>query len=229
MLCSLLKFRNPATRGVCLATGIFMMMFSTLGMNAQEGITKKSAFYPGIGIGFGFFYPKGVNEFISNDLSSYYQQLGTFDMFMYYEVNGFLTYRMKWFDVTALAEYAIAPKFILISNTSEMITYGYSRFSPGMLANFYVPMGSGRHAVMLGGGAQYHFMRFKEFKGNNIGFRLQAGVSLQFGKLNLQPLLAFNLANVNDGMLVNGKLYDLNYTGGQLGINVSIHPPVAHR
>jgi len=206
-----------------------MFMFSIFCLNAQQGITKTSAFYPGFGIGFGFFYPKGVNEYISNDLSSYYQQYGTNDIFMYYAVSGSLTYKIKWFDVSALAEYAIAPKFIYVSNTSDLITYGYSRFSPGMLASFYIPFASGRHAILLGGGAQYHFMKFKTFKGNNIGFRIQAGISLQFGKFNVQPLLAFNIAKAKNEMMVNDKLYDLNYTGGQLGINLSIHPPVAYR
>jgi hypothetical protein len=229
MSCNLMIFRHSTTRGMCILACIFMLLFSIFNLNAQQGTTKTSAFYPGFGIGFGFFYPKGVNEYISNDLSNYYQQYGTYDMFMYYTVNGFLTYKMKWFDVTALAEYAIAPKFILISNTSDLITYGFGRFSPGMLANFYVPFASGRHAVFFGGGAQYHMMKFKEFKRNTIGFRFQAGVSLQFRKFNVQPVLAFNLANAKDKMIVNNKLYDLSFTGGQLGINFSIHPPVAHR
>lgn len=209
----------------------FMFLLNSImpGLYARQGNDKTSGFYPGIGIGFGFFYPRGVNEYINNELSSYYMQYGTQEMFMYYDLEGSLTYKMKWFDVTALAEYAIGPKFILITNTSEWITYGFSRFSPGMLADFYLPFGTGRHAVFMGGGAQYHFMKFKTVKAHNIGFRIQAGVSLQFRKINIQPLLAFNIANAKDEMTVNEQLYDLNFTGGQLGVKLSFHQPIAHR
>ena len=186
---------------------------------AQEN-SKKTNICPGFGIGIGFFNPKGVNEYINYELSSYYQQFGTFDMFMYYELNGSVTLKIKQLDVTALAAYAISPKFIIISNTSDIKTYTYSRLSPGILANYYIPFGTGRYSLFIGGGAQFHHLKFKEFNGNNIGIRLQVGLNLKFGNTNMQPHIALNLAKVKDGMIVNSELYDLNFTGGQVGINL---------
>jgi hypothetical protein len=72
-------------------------------------------------------------------------------------------------------------------------------------------------------------MKFDEYKGNKIGFRAQMGFDLQFGNFNLQPILAFNIANAVaewGGMPATG--FDLNYTGGQIGVNMSFHKPVSH-
>ena len=63
-----------------------------------------------------------------------------------------------------------------------------------------------------------------------MGYRLQLGFDLQFGSFNMQPVLAYNIANAPaeyEGTPVSN--FDLNYTGGQIGINMSFHKPVSHR
>ncbi|MBN1416215.1 MAG: hypothetical protein JW973_14025 [Bacteroidales bacterium] len=208
---------------------VIVFLSMAFSLHAQPGGKKTSAFYPGIGIGAGFFNPSDVNKYIENHLPAYImEQVGFSEMILYEEVQGFLTYRIKFVDITSLVEYAIGPKlFIVIPGDDQY--YFFHRLSPGLLANFYIPVGSGKHAIYIGGGAQYHFMWFEEFKGNTIGFRLQAGFSLQFGRFNIQPHLAFNLAKAVHKDESTDRTFDLNYTGGNLGINVSIHSPVANR
>ncbi len=188
-------------------------------LTAQENTTK-SALYPGLGFGIGIFYPSDVNDYINDDMAGYYQQAGTYNMFLYLGLHGSLTYKIKWFDMAGIAEYAIAPKFIFISNTSEIITYNFHRFSPGLLANFHIPMKSERHEFLLGGGAQYHWMKFEDFKGENIGFMFQAGVNFNLSKVILQPHLAVNLAKAEGVNTQGHNNCDLNYSGVQIGLNI---------
>lgn len=178
---------------------------------------------PGFGIGIGIFYPEGVNEYISNDLSNYV----TFntELYMYESVSLFLNIKTKLVDIIPLFEFAIGPKIVVGGKGN----YYFNRLSPGVLANFFIPTGfSGKHAIFIGGGAQYHMMTFEGFEGNDIGFRVQLGYDLQFGNFNLQPLLAFNVAKTI-GKNSAGAPLDMNYTGGQIGVNMSFHKPVLHR
>lgn len=208
-------------------TLILVLFCYVASLNAQSSNTANFAVYPGFGIGFGFFYPKDVNEYIENDLPAMDYQIGFSDMIMYFEGHVSLTFKIKWIDITSIVEYAIAPKYITVSGSSEGdYFYSFGRLSPGVLANFYFPIGSGKHALYAGGGAQYHFMKFEDYNGNNIGFRLNAGISLQFRNFNLQPYVAFNIANAKDEEVEN---FNLNYTGGQIGVNLSFHRPVAYR
>jgi hypothetical protein len=198
-------------------------------VDAQQDKVKTSALYPGFGIGLGIFYPGDVNEYIESHMpGNILSQTGSTDLFMYEEIHAFLTYRIKWIDITSIVEYAFGPKWIIITNSTNQF-YSFNRFSPGLLVNFYIPTGSGRHAIYLGGGAQYHFMKFEEYKGGNIGLRVNAGYSIQFGKLNLQPYLAFNLAKAKDTETLEFNAFELNYTGGQIGLNLSFHKPIAYR
>ncbi len=147
------------------------------------------------------------------------------DMFIYYEVSGFLKFKTKWVEVTPAFTYAISPK--IVSGADE---FYFTRMSPGCMANFFIPVGfKGKNAIFIGGGIQYHMMKFEEFEGDHLGYRAQVGFDFQFGSFNLQPILAFNIANVPEGMSVNGAVYDMNYTGGQIGVNMSFHKPVSHR
>jgi hypothetical protein len=189
---------------------------------------KKFAFGPGIGIGVGFFNPSGVNEYINNDLSEYITTNA--NLYMYEEVKAFLNFKTRWFDVVPMVEYAIGPKVVVGASG----TYFFNRLSPGVTADFFIPMGmSGKYAFFLGAGAQYHMMTFKGYTANTIGYRAQFGFDLQFGSFNLQPTLYFNLANAKEGLPeeIDGYIFknrDLDYTGGGLSINMSFHKPVAH-
>ncbi|MBN2275248.1 MAG: hypothetical protein JXR41_12235 [Bacteroidales bacterium] len=205
-------------------------------LQAQYTFTKTNGFYPGLGIGIGVFYPEDVNEYIEADLpSNIITSYGNTDIYMYEALNASLTYKIKWIDITAILEYALGPKWIIITNGTNHF-YNFRRISPGLLVNFYVPTGTGRHALFLGGGAQYHFMKFEDITRNKIGFRVNLGYCLQFNGISVQPYLAFNLANAKgpetQGTYIGTEQFDrfdLNYTGGQIGVNLSFHKPIAHR
>jgi hypothetical protein len=204
-----------------LLCSVLAVCFTSKPLAAQDN-PKSFAFSPGFGISIGGFYPNEVNQYISDDLSGYITT--NEKLYMYESGNIFLNFKFKWFDVTALTEYAVGAKIIVGADKN----YLFNRFSPGVLANFFIPSGkSKRHAFLIGGGIQYHMMSFEGFKGNTIGFRFQAGYDIQFSHINVQPILAFNLANAKEAKY-NHSYIDLNYTGGQIGVNVSFHKPVLH-
>ena len=202
---------------------ILLFCFISGSLMAQSDL-KHFAISPGFGIGIGGCYPAGVNEYINNDLSGFITANAA--LYLYEEVHFFLNIKFKWLEITPIAEYAIGPKVVVGADRS----YFFNRLSPGVLANLFIPMGSsGKNALFIGAGVQYHMMSFEGFKGNTPGYRVQLGFDLQFGNVNMQPTLAFILANAKNVFPFDFDNRDLNYTGGQLGINISFHKPVGHR
>jgi hypothetical protein len=211
------------TTGKYLIMIIVVIGLSGTVLNAQDD--AKFAFGPGLSVNIGYFNPKGPNAYITDALSNYMILFGVTDMFIYYEVSGFLNFKTKWVEVTPTFAYAISPK--IVTGADE---FYFTRMSPGCIANFFIPVGfKGRNAVLIGGGVQYHMMKFQEFEGNHLGYRAQAGFDFQFGNFNLQPVLAVIIANIPNGMSVNETIYDMNYSGIQIGVNMSFHKPVSHR
>jgi len=92
---------------------------------------------------------------------------------------------------------------------------------------------SGKTAFFIGGGFQYHALKLSgsdmnPYTGNDLGLRFQIGYDMQFGNFNLQPVLAFNV--IKDlGTTASGSFLEMDYTGGQIGVNMSFHKPVSHR
>jgi hypothetical protein len=196
-------------------------------VNAQQDNSKTFGVYPGFGFGIGYFNPKQVNVYIADNLpDNIYMQYGSTDIFLYEELHVFVTCRIKWMDITSLVDYALGPKFIVISGSSSQF-YNFNRISPGLLVNFYIPTHSSRHSFFIGGGAQFHIMKFEEYGGNAIGYRANAGYNIQLRKIGLQPNIAFNLAKAEDDR--DFYAFELNYTGLQIGLNVSFHKPIAYR
>ena len=217
------KSTMPVFNGRYVLLIVSALLLSGAVLKAQDD--RKFAFGPGFSINAGYFNPEGPNAYITEALSNYMILFGVTDMFLYYEVSGFLNFKSKWVEVTPTFAYAISPK--IVSGAED---FYFTRKSPGCFANFFIPVGfKGRNAIFIGGGVQYHMIQFEEFEGNHIGYRAQIGFDFQFGNFNLQPVIAFNIANVPDGMRVNETIYDMNYTGGQIGVNMSFHKPVSHR
>lgn len=217
------KSRMPVFNSRYVLLIITILCLSGTSLKAQDD--AKFAVGPGLSINVGYFNPEGPNAYITEALSNYTILFGVTDLLLYYEVSGFLNFKSKWFDVSPTFVYAISPK--IIAGAED---FYFTRMSPGCLANFFIPVGfKGKNAVFIGGGVQYHMMKFEGFEGNHLGYRAQVGFDLQFGNFNLQPVIAFNIANVPNGIMVNETMYDLNYTGGQIGVNMSFHKPVMHR
>ncbi len=221
-----IKSKFLSISGRLILWSVMLFCFVTQPVKAQD--MKKFAFGPGIGIGIGFFNPDGVNEYITNELGD---NATNANLYMYEEAKVFLNFKTRWFDVVPMVEYAIGPK-VVVSGGSQ--SYFFNRLSPGVTADFFIPMGmSGKYALFLGGGAQYHMMTFEGYTGEGIGYRFQLGFDLQFGSFNLQPTLYFNLANLKNVLPENIDDYyfknrDLDYTGGGFSINMSFHKPVGH-
>lgn len=196
-----------------------IITFNISSLRSQESIVK---FHPSFGVAIGFFNPKGVNNFIKNDLSSNNIVTTTSsDMFAYYEAHGGLTLKIKFIGISGFAEYATSPKWIIVTNGSSR-SYYFNRTTLGVSTDFFIPLGTSKHSIFFGGGITYNFLKFKAFKASDPGFRIQAGASLQFGKFNLQPYARFNYAKAKDVIPFTASPF-LNYTGGQLGFIFSFH------
>jgi hypothetical protein len=146
----------------------------------------------------------------------------TSDMFAYYEVHGGLTLKIKFVDISGFAEYATSPKWIIVTNGSSR-TYFFNRATLGASTDFFIPIGTTKHSIFIGGAITYNFLKFKSLKASAPGFRVRVGASLYFGKFNLQPYAAFNYAKAKDEFPFGS--FDLNYTGGQIGFIFSFHRP----
>lgn len=208
---------------------VLFLVMPGLTVHSQESSGLSKALYPSFGFGIGFFYPGDVNEFIQEEMNSlgYIEEFNT-EMYMYFEIRGGLTYRIKNLDFSGLLEYDLAPKWIMVSGGDDL-NYYYSRIGPMIMINYYIPVGSGKHAFFVGGGINYSFMKFEEFSASNPGFKLQAGYNLQFGTFNLQPFGAFTYAKATDSSDPFWDDFGLNYTSGQIGVNMSFHPVINYK
>ena len=208
----------------------FMVIMSWQTLFSQDKVAKTSAFYPSFGLGIGFFYPSDVNDYIDLDMA--YQGVeGTFntDLYMYLEVKAGLTYRMKSFDLTGGIEYDVAPKYVVVEGgSSGSLTYFYHRVSPEISANYYISNKNGKNAFFIGGGFNYSFLSFEESNASAPGFKVQLGYSMQFGKFNLQPYGAFRYTKATDSSTGIGD-FVMDYTGGQIGVNMSFHPLILYK
>jgi hypothetical protein len=207
---------------------ILVLILPGLTLKSQETSAKSFAVYPTLGFGIGFFYPKDVNDYIKEEIVASYSSAVNTDLYMYLEIKGGVTFRLKSVDFSMLLEYDIAPKFVVVTGGDDF-AYSFTRFSPEISANYYIPNKSGKHAFFIGGGVNYSFMRFKEFSASSPGFKLQMGYSLQFGKLNLQPNVAFRYVKATDSSDDIWGDFDLDYTGGQIGVILSFHPRMNYK
>jgi hypothetical protein len=224
--------RNSAFAHFCrivFITSVILLFYACYILPAQETGSGNMKIYPSFGVAAGFFYPNDVNDFIAASLvvAGVTKQYGTTDMFMNYEIHGGVTFRMKRMDFSGELAFAFSPKWIFVENGNNMNFY-FNRVSPGISANYYIPMKSEKMDFFLGGGIQYHFMKFEGFKASNPGFCLRAGVSIQFGRFNMQPNVSFLYAKSKDtylGDFMEGS-FEMNYTSGLIGIIMSFHPPI---
>jgi hypothetical protein len=212
-----------------LFTSILILIHAYGQLNAQETGSGNLKIYPSFGIAAGFFNPGDVNDYIAAEYASagMSTEFGTTDIFASYEIKAGLNFRLKRIDFSGELAFAIAPKWIIVENGSNM-SYYFNRVSPGMSANYYIPMKSKRMEFFLGGGVQYHFMKFKGFNASSPGFSLRTGVSMQFGKFNMQPYVSFLYAKSEDketGEFMPYK-FEMNYTSGIIGIILSFHRPI---
>jgi hypothetical protein len=189
----------------------------SISQNTEE---KKVFVKPGIGIGFGIFSPKEINEYIDNDLSNYITTNA--NMYLNFFLRGSLGIQFsKMFVLEPVVEFAIAPKIVIGADKS----YIFGRVSPGILANLHVPVGKRRNTFFLGGGALYHYMWFKDYSGSTIGPAFQAGFSMNYGKsLNPEVFAGFNYAKAHGKNNSYGNIIpdlELNYTDFHIGIRIN--------
>lgn len=199
------------------------------GLRAQDS-EKSFMVYPSLGLGIGFFYPDDVNTYIEDYLVAGYSETFNTEMYMYLEVKGGVTFRLKNIDFSVMAEYDIAPKFVSVTG-GDNLTYSFTRVAPELSTNYYFPNSSGRNAFFIGAGISYSFMKFEDFEASAPGIKVQAGYSMQFGKFNLQPYGAFRYVAGKDDIMwgLQSDKFELNYTGGQIGVIMSFHPRMSYR
>ena len=205
---------------------IFCTILALICIQFSFSQTEGKTFYikPGIGFGLGVFYPTEINDYIKDDLSDYITTNA--DLYANFFLRGSFGIQFnRYFVLEPVLEFAIAPKIIIGADGS----YIFGRVSPGILANFHIPVSNGKHSVFLGGGALFHYMWFEDYSGSTIGPAIQGGISLNFGKsLNPEAYAGVNFARTQGKY--NGSIYidhpgppelQLAYTDFHLGLRVN--------
>lgn len=204
---------------------IFVLLLFTINqsINSQTNtnvITENRVekhFYFGIGFGFGFFYPGDVNDYIKYYTNNYMITSGVEDLVLNFVGRVSFTYRInKTIDLSLIGEYAWAPKIILVSGGTDEY-FHFDRITPGFIAKFHVPIGSGKHSIFFAPGLLYNFMKFEQYKANGIGARLEVGLSFNFRKNNIQPFVCYDFAKATDDRYY--VPFELNYSGVQIGVD----------
>lgn len=193
---------------------IFIMFCFTA--NSQN-IMKPFRFYVSPSIHIGFFSPDEVNNYIEDALSGYEMNFGTTDLIMNFNIGlgfGFRFYNLV--ELQTVTEYSISPKTILVTN-GDNLSFTFSRFSAGLMANFMIPLSSNerRTSFILGGGMIYHSMSFEDYAASKMAPRFQAGISINNNKFNPQILLSADIAKAYDGD------FELDYSGVRIGVNLN--------
>jgi hypothetical protein len=193
----------------------------------------------GPGIGFGFFYPQGVNDYLEyrKDLQGAEVETGT--TAIYYNMVPKVAFDIapiEYVQFQLVGEIGWAPKFIGVSG-GDSGTFHYLRYSGGGTVNGHLPLKGGKYSVFLGAGALFHYLRFEGYSAWAPGARGVAGFRFYRKRVVPEVFLAFDWVRSDsrekiawldpvldaDGNVVYQNTYkriELNYTGITLGINV---------
>jgi hypothetical protein len=169
-----------------------------------------------LGFSFGFFNPKDVNQYIEDYLDSRGMLMtsGFSNIIMCFSARADVKIKPhKLFDIDIFGEFTAAPKFLTVDN-GESLSFNFGKRSFGALANFNIPLGSGRHYFFFGAGPAYHSMKFEEFSASTLGTRIDVGINMNFKKIELRPTFFFDITEAND----DG--FSMNYTSGNVGISI---------
>lgn len=197
---------------ICLSQTITSQTNTTV--ISENSVDKH--FYFGLGCGIGFFYPGDVNDFIKTSTSNLVMTNGSAVLIENFVGRASFVYRInKTIDLALIGEYAGAPKIIFVTGGSNEYFY-FSRISPGFIATFRIPIGSGRNSIFFASGILYNFMKFEQYKANGIGARLEMGFS--FKKNTFQPFVCYDFAKATDDSYYY-QSFELNYSGVQVGVD----------
>lgn len=189
-----------------------------ISLNAySQNEMKPFRFYVSPSIHVGFFSPTDVNNYIETETSYLTTTAGSTNLFLNLNLGLGLGFRfVNIFEFQTVAEYSIAPKIIVVTN-GESLSYTYSRFSGGLIANLLIPLSSDERktSFIIGGGLLYHNLSFEDYMASTIAPRFQIGLSLNNNKFNPQILISGDIINASDGN------FNLNYSGVRIGANLN--------
>lgn len=190
--------------------------------NSDPNIDKFSI---GFGLGFGFFDPEDVNNYLSYIYSSsngYNMEFGTTDIFMNENLSFVISiHPVKLLRVNIVGEAGIAPKLITL-NTGNSDFYNFGRYSGGIETYFNLPFGSGRHSFIFGVGSLYHHLYFDDYSGDTFGLRvIPFGMAFNFGKFKPQIMIGGDLLTkaIDKSYSEYSNDFELNYDHGFVHIN----------
>ena len=168
------------------------------------------------GFGFGFFYPKDVNDYIESLYNNAYMTYGTTDIFMnFYASLGIIKEFEGDIALKVSGEIAFAPKIISVTNGEGSGFYSLNRLSPMVCIDKYFPVAD-NSALFIGLGAHLNYLQFKSWNAITPGGHLELGYRLSFDDYDVEAFVA--------GDYINGKAdsnMSLNYTGIRAGAYVA--------
>jgi hypothetical protein len=181
---------------------VICILFSQFKISAQIDSTRQV--FVGLTAGMSFFGPSGVNNKMKELLSDVTITSGFSEIIMNLNASFSIIYKInESVDVSGIIDVALAPKFIMITNTGDSRTFSFNRFSPGVICNLY--FGSDRDSkFVMGAGALLNFMSFEDYSGTGPSLRLQAGQNFRMGSVVVKCLGVINvMPPVNSGIQLN--------------------------
>jgi len=219
-----MKCLHNHQRAAKVLTIALMMTVLTQAQNPTSVERQQSGFYGYFGLGIGCLTGQpdvedNTNEPLALKSTTLAQdmaiepdiEMGVGDIIHYFDLEAGVAYRYYQIETYGSLEFATG-------------NYGYSftRTSPMLGGNFYIPLGKpGKHAMYFGSAFNYNFVNADVFNDSNWGYRLQYGFSFQYGEWDLQPYLIYNSCKLSDNY--NGQNLNINFSSIQIGVLLSWH------
>ncbi len=129
---------------------------------------------------------------------------------------------VRYVLIQVLGEVGWGPKMIM-DLIDQTYTFHFMRYSPGLMLNGYIPLGStGKYSLFLGGGAFYHFFTFERYEAQGFGGRGQMGLRFDWKSFALEVFAAYDYARGETDRYNSriGKNMVLDYSSVLFGVNL---------
>ena len=193
-------------------------------------VPRRLLFMIGAGFSFGFFNPRGVNDYLTHSIGPrLYLESGSLNMSVNMVPRLSVVFApIEYIEVEALAELGWSPKTLREDLSGFQMTFDFMRYSAGGTIRGVLPIFRYRAALLAGAGVLYHRMTIEGYAASTAGFR--ANVALRLYPLEpavLEISAFFDYAKATDPLA--GPVPDampvkpsgpltLDYTGGGIGL-----------
>ncbi len=195
---------------------IFVFLFISTTLFSQEFKELNKRTYIGFDVGFGFFGPGDVNDYLNDKYADFYFSSGFPEIVLNYFMDANFTYRFhKNIDIQAFTGFGWAPKVIMIENAGYSDSYHYMRYSYGIIPHLHVPLFI--NSFFLGIGPIFNHLKFESFQASTLGLKFRAGYNIHGGNFITQVFGGLDYIKGKSDQRYQSRPMTLDYTGFTFG------------